>query len=70
MKEFADKTAPLRDKLAAKYVSCARSATVPLQTRSHRQGDGRTRGARNEFAKERNDGGQGRQENQHQYISR
>ena len=28
MKEFADKTAPLRDKL-----SCARSATVPLQTR-------------------------------------
>ena len=31
MKEFADKTAPLRDKLAA--LSCARSATAPLRTR-------------------------------------
>ncbi len=71
MKEFADKTAPLRDKLAAKYIELRTLGNSPVSgPESHRQGDGRTRGAPQRIRGTQRDGGQGRQGNRHQYISR
>ena len=71
MKEFADKTAPLRDKLAAKYIELHARQQPHSGPESHRQGDGRTRGAPQRIRQgTQRDGGQSRQGNRHQYISR
>lgn len=72
MKEFADKTAPLRDKLAAKYIELRTLGNSPTpDPKAIGKATEELVALRNEFAKERSaDGGQGRQGNRHQYISR
>ena len=72
MKEFADKTAPLRDKLAAKYIELRTLGNSPTpDPKAIGKATEELVALRNEFAKERSAmAGPSRQGNRHQYISR